>query len=182
MPMPDFNTELGYARIIRAGGSVQRYHTARTLRGQTVADHSWGVAQLIVQVYPEASSTLLRAGMGHDISETVHGDIPAPAKWAHPSLAEAEHNASGHFNTQMGLNFPLTPQEYYILKWCDLMECLMWCAEEARMGNTYAVSMMQNAYDAISKKEPPTTQAAALLYEFENYVEPLLDTKEDWYA
>ena len=182
MPMPDLNTALGYARIMRAGGSVQRYHTARTVRSQTNADHSWGVAALVAQVYPEASSTLFRAALFHDVSETFTGDIPTPARRDHPALAEAEHDASTHYNVMLGLEFPLTPKEYDVLKWCDLMELLMWCAEDARLGNTFVVSMLHNGVKYLNEKEAPTQEAGDLKEQFLTYIGPLLTTEKDWYA
>jgi 5'-deoxynucleotidase YfbR-like HD superfamily hydrolase len=182
MPMPDVLSELGHMRLLRAGGCVQRYHTARTLRVQTVADHSWGVAALVAKVYPAAGPTLFRAALFHDVSETFTGDIPATAKWKHPELRAAENAASTHYNTMLGIEHELSGFEYSILKWCDMMELLLWCAEEARMGNTFIVDILRNATEYILTIAPPTDGASKLLSEFIVYIKPLLNLENDWYA
>jgi 5'-deoxynucleotidase YfbR-like HD superfamily hydrolase len=128
------------AKLYRDAGGVKRYHTQRTIRTQTVAEHSFGVCMLIRQVQPDCSRTLLFAALHHDLPELMTGDIPAPAKRAHPQMDTylEEFEASLHplyFNTAF-----LTAEEAALLKWADTMELVLWCLEEWRMGN-HSVNM-----------------------------------------
>lgn len=123
------------AKLYRDAGNVRRYHTQRTLRAQTVAEHSFGVCMLIRQVWPDCSRNLLFAAMHHDLPELMTGDIPAPAKRAHPQMDAylEEFEASLHplyFNTEY-----MSAEELATLKWADTMELVLWCLEEWRMGN-----------------------------------------------
>ena len=72
-------------------GQVRRYHANPKMApvGQTTADHSWGVAALILVLHPSASTALLTAAIFHDSGERWCGDLPHPFKKAYPDHAEA---------------------------------------------------------------------------------------------
>jgi 5'-deoxynucleotidase YfbR-like HD superfamily hydrolase len=123
------------ATLFRDAGNVRRYHTQRTLRQQTVAEHSFGVLMLVLQVEPIVSLHLIKAVCHHDLPELMTGDIPAPAKRAHPQmdtyLEEFEASLEPlYYDTQW-----LNHDEQALLKWADTMELVLWCLEEWRMGN-----------------------------------------------
>lgn len=73
---------------ILALGSVTRWHTLRTARAQTLAEHKARVALLAVWLghrLPVALGAMdelevLRAALLHDMPETQLGDLPNPAK------------------------------------------------------------------------------------------------------
>jgi len=76
---------------ILALGSVVRWHTLRTSRAQTLADHKARVALLAVWLAHRLPPgrfgamdelELLRAALLHDVPETQLGDLPNPAKQA----------------------------------------------------------------------------------------------------
>lgn len=133
----DAMSALEHACLMRDAAAVQRYHTVRTLRQQTLADHTFGVMMLIRHIYPDARREVYLAAMHHDLPEFVTGDMPAPAKAASPALAilleEAERGTAPLYE-----EFGLTPHEESVLKWCDYMELVLWCLEEVQMGNAYA--------------------------------------------
>lgn len=125
----------------RAGGAVQRCHTCRHLGSYSNAEHSWGVAMLILQLYPERAE-LLKYALIHDIPEGVTGDVPATVKkdgvdehafddfilscWALPQLKE------------------LTSEERHILKSCDKLELWLWVREQGMQGNCFTTEIAQN--------------------------------------
>jgi HD containing hydrolase-like enzyme len=164
-------THFEHACLMRDAGAVKRYHTVRTARIQTVAEHTFGVMQLIQQIYPDARKEVLLAAMHHDLPEYVTGDVPAPIKRQLPRLAilleEAERGTA-----PLHQDFNLTAFEEAVVKWCDLMELVFWCLEEVQMGNTYAMhpcikglSWLWDAYDGLVAQNPLTNTARKLLRE-----------------
>lgn len=123
-------------RKLRKGGSVKRWHVTNNVLGQTVAAHSWGVACLVLDLWPDASLDLVRAALLHDVPEQDVGDVPAPAKWANPQLAAAIQRSEDDFWHTSGITFPsLGRQDALRLKVADMMELLWYCVEEERVGN-----------------------------------------------
>lgn len=121
---------------IDAGGEVKRMHTVPTLREQTVAAHSFGVAWWCWMLSPaqRPSANLLMAALAHDVPEHAVGDIPAPTKRLlgrdQLDAMEAEADLAGGLPV-----FELTEAEARILKMADCFDLLMTCVKEAEMGN-----------------------------------------------
>lgn len=125
--------------LLRQAGGVTRYHTERNLRLQSVAEHSWNVALLVLKFNPDARKELVVEALLHDTPEVFTGDVPAPAKWASTKLNAALRPLEIEARKQQGTWPParLTKDERTLLKFCDGAELLLWCLEEARMGNRY---------------------------------------------
>lgn len=149
--------------MLRAAGAIRRYHTLRTHRTQTVADHSHGVAMLVLAVYPEAHAELIKAALTHDLPEIVTGDIPATAKWRHPELGKIENEISAKFRSEYGIQYVLSETEHSILKWCDMMELVLWCLEDVQLGNSYAAEVVERGLAYLRGLEHPTHRAVLLL-------------------
>lgn len=104
-------------------GKVRRWHTHANLN-QTVADHSWGVAAILLLIHPDPSQSLLREAIFHDCGELIIGDIPAPSKLAliadlREALAKEEDSA----RLKMGIpRQPLTAEEAVWLEMADKLE------------------------------------------------------------
>ncbi len=120
---------------IRAGGAVRRYHTRTTIGHQSVAEHSWGVAAIILEICENPSRRLIEAAIYHDVAEYDTGDVPAQVKRVAairgPMLAfeaDVEHD--------LGIDVELTEDEGAILKFADTMELLFYVLDQRRLGNT----------------------------------------------
>ena len=124
------------ATLYRDAADVKRYHCKRTLREQTVGQHTFGVLMLLRVVWPGARPNVIWAAMKHDLPELFTGDVPAPIKRADPILAE-RLNAIERELEPLHEHFGLTEFEELLLKWADRMELVLWCIEEHKMGNTY---------------------------------------------
>jgi len=153
--------------ILRAGASVQRYHTWRTLRQQTVGEHTHGVTTILIDITPPDLLTpaLLCACAYHDISELLTGDLPSPAKREYPELKKAAHDATTDFETDMGLIMGRSPEQQRLLRWADTMECCLWALEELYMGNRYARRIVVNAMTYMNESGMPSRNAASLFME-----------------
>lgn len=113
-------------------GKVQRWHTMRGVDPQTNADHSWGVALLILMQWPEASNKLIKAALLHDCGERASGDIPSTAKDFNPALRTASKTSEAAWLKAMGVELPeLNQAEKTILTIADHQEA--WLHLNSRM-------------------------------------------------
>lgn len=148
----------------RGYGAVKRYHVMRTHRTQTVAEHSQGVAIIILQIFPAADARLLRAALTHDFHERDTGDMPSTAKWKFPGLKAAMQEAEDQWNgDHAGYGDSALPDfEKRILKWADYLELMLWSIEEMMLGNRYGAESYGNISRALEHMQPPTTEAGQL--------------------
>jgi 5'-deoxynucleotidase YfbR-like HD superfamily hydrolase len=170
--------------ILRAGASVQRYHTWRTLRRQTVGEHTHGVMTILIDITPPdlLSSSLLCACAYHDISELLTGDLPSPAKREYPELKKAAHEATVDFETGMGLIMGLSTEQQKLLRFADIMECCLWALEELYMGNRYARRIVANALTYMGESGMPNAKGNVLYMEayarYQRFMEGKFDDHE----
>lgn len=153
---------LDWFNRVRLGGVTMRYHAWRNARQQTVADHSWGVAVIILKLHPSPSRDLLAAALFHDVAEGDTGDAPAQAKWRWPELKAAHDAAEADINKELGLLPLLTSSEEHWLKWADLCELMLHNIEEYKMGNRYARIVLERAWEPFAKLNPPNGAAKTL--------------------
>ena len=156
-------TPLQSVLLLRDASSVSRYHTVRTHRQQSVADHSHGVAMLMLRIHPSAAAHVLRAALCHDLAEVVTGDLPAPVKWANPVLKELLAGIEVRYEDALGISTELSEDEMLLLKWCDTMELVLWSWEEVMMGNSYAIDIVSNGVQYVSSVLGHPNQTAALI-------------------
>jgi 5'-deoxynucleotidase YfbR-like HD superfamily hydrolase len=133
------------AQLYRDAGAVKRYHVKRTLRQQTVAEHTFGMLMLVKQVAPHIDKSVLYAAiLHHDLPELMTGDVPAPIKRAHPELGPLMNSIEEELAPLYDpLCERLTQEEASLLKWADRMELVLWCLEEYRMGNTFVLDTIR---------------------------------------
>lgn len=124
--------------FIRRGGQTKRYHTKATLKENTVAHHSFGVAWLCALLVEGApSANLLLAALAHDLAEQVTGDISSPTKRKFPVMARMIQIMETETLEVHGLNFEvtLTHNESRILKMADCLDGALFCISEMELGN-----------------------------------------------
>ena len=131
--------------ILRKGAKVQRWHTITNVKEQTVADHSWGVASIILDVWPDSSNSLITYALWHDIPEFVVGDVPVTAKWANENLARAVEKAETQVAKEHNLYVKLTTTEKIKLAIADLLEVLWYASEEIALGNSNFLKVFHTA-------------------------------------
>lgn len=132
------------ATLYRDAGAVRRYHVQRTLRQQTIAEHTFGMLMLIKQVRAGTfiSPALYDAVLHHDLPELFTGDMPAPIKRAHPDLGPLMDSIEEGL-APLYLEPDLDAEDTALLKWADRMELVLWCLEEIKMGNTHCHAMVK---------------------------------------
>lgn len=131
------------------GGLVRRYHTWPIIGEQTVAAHSWGVAQILVRLWPESHVHLIKAVLDHDILEYYTGDIPYPAKLRFPELGAAMDKAERQLEVDHDIQHNLLSYEVLRLKACDLLELMMFSYYQMKMGNVYFERVWSVGHSAV---------------------------------
>lgn len=127
-------------RLYRDAGEVKRYHTQRTHRTQSLAEHTFNMLMLVKQVQQSRPGHVFRAQrvyeaiMHHDLPELYTGDVPATVKRASPGLKALLDKAEEQF-VPLYQDFQLSPCEEVLIKWADRIESVLWCMEEISMGN-----------------------------------------------
>lgn len=124
------------ATLYRDAGAVKRWHVKRTLRQQTVAEHTFGMLMLVKQVLQSVRKEVYDAILHHDLPELFTGDMPAPIKRAHPELGPMMDSIEQDL-APLYAEHNLTVVEEAVIKWADRMDLVLWCLEEVRMGNSY---------------------------------------------
>ena len=139
-------------------GFVPRWTVIPHNNKQSVAEHSFYVALYTDKICTmlELSDTqrakIVSYALRHDMAETIHGDIPSPAK---RRLVLNDHAA-----TEEALFIELygSDADYYdyrhatdyahsIVKLADRMEAAMWLTQEVAMGNSQLGELAQDLRD-----------------------------------
>ncbi len=146
--------------IIAAAGRVKRFHNTPMLTGQTVGEHSFMVASLVMLLTegqpPEVRVYLLMAALMHDVAEAATGDMPSPAKRAMDVRdAFTEYEAKVFKWAGFGdEHIPLSNKEERIIKIADILEGVMRCRLEIAMGNTLAAGILEKFNSYLGKHAP----------------------------
>lgn len=146
----------------RCGGAVQRSHGLRHVGEYTVASHSWGVAMLMLQIWPEDFPRLAAACLVHDVAEAWVGDIPAPVGKYVPGLKEGLERFERRLEQRLGLpeHTSLPEEDQRKVKICDCLEFYLWCREQIWLGNRFAHEPLVEVERYLDGMEmPPPAQA-----------------------
>lgn len=155
---------------IRKGGDVKRFHTVTMVRENLVSSHSWGVATLICDITENPSANLLKAALYHDVAEHVTGDISAPTKWRFTELASMVSKVEQEIDKELGIQINLDDEELKILKFADMADLVLTCAQEYRLGNREALEIVRRGVTFLEDRAW-TTQCRNYLPKIKRYVE-----------
>lgn len=136
-------TVQGLRRDARMAGRVLRYHTWPHIRPQTVGEHSWQVARILLSIHPLASRDLLVHTVVHDMGELRTGDLPYPVKADNPPLQaimdDLEYDAMAEICSNWEIQAPMIGElDRWAFKLAEFIEMAEWGMEEALMGNQFA--------------------------------------------
>lgn len=153
---------------IRKGGQVKRYHTVPMLNNDSVAQHSWGVAVILLDIKPNASAELIKAALYHDVTEYYTGDVPATTKWANPGIKKQLDELETMYEQVLDIRVPLAGNERQLVKYADMADLVLNCLHEYKMGNRYAKVLIERGMGKLSETTNPL--CAVYHIEFEKYV------------
>ena len=118
-------------------GRVKRFHTKQTLQEQNIADHSWGVVQLLLHFWPNSRKEVMIAALDHDLPELITGDIPGGLKRDHPEISQLFDKLDQEYLKTEFYREEIKLEEYekIRLKFVDLMELFIFSSREIELGN-----------------------------------------------
>jgi hypothetical protein len=135
---------------LRQGGDVLRFHNHRLIGQQSVAEHSFHAAQLLLALCPAASRNLLIAVLHHDVPEGQVGDLTYPAKRRFPELNAALEAAETEVAQELGLWVKLTPEESIWLRVVDSLECACFALSQMRLGHRGMRQVFNNCINSVN--------------------------------
>ena len=156
-------------RPLYQSGAVSRFHTMRTLHRQTVAEHAWGVAVVLLWLYaPDVPPpALLRYALLHDAAELETGDVPATAKWASRPLTKELRSLEDEFFERHGMashQDGLSEDDIRVVQFCDSVELLIYALTEADLGNAAMIEVAQRVVVHLRNKLPTHLPRAIQLF------------------
>jgi 5'-deoxynucleotidase YfbR-like HD superfamily hydrolase len=141
----------------RRAGQVTRYHTWPRLREQSVAEHSWQVARILLVLLPDVRREVLVHAMVHDVGEVVTGDAPYPIKASSPTLKSVmdQLERDAHLAMSTGWRLPppqaLTTEEHNLFKLAEYVEMWEWGLGELELGNSGAALVASRCFAKIEE-------------------------------
>ena len=109
--------------ILRASG-VTRWHIVRTVRPQSLAEHTFDVvmiARAVAKIAGVDDYEIIKAALLHDLDEIITGDIPTPTK---QKARDNGWELNDLYKTVTGRE--LSPDESLIIQLSDKMADLHW--------------------------------------------------------
>ena len=123
-------------KIIYNGGMVKRYHNRPVLHAQNNAEHQYMVASIACLLYPKIPVQLLKNILWHDIYEYETGDMPWAIKRQNPDIKAAIMRIEKQSIERYELTTKLSTLEHSILKLAEYFECMIFCINELKLGNS----------------------------------------------
>ncbi len=142
--------EVWLATALREASFVTRCHTMPHHGSYPNGLHCHNMLNLLLILWPgDPPMNLIRAIQFHDVPERWTGDMPAPVKRNMKGLAELE----SHVFSVLGIGYSLSEFEQQWLKALDKVELLLWCKDQAAMGNTLVTQMIMKLAVWFGEKE-----------------------------
>ena len=138
---------------IRCGGNVERFHVLPTIRRNSVAAHSWGVAVVCLSLWDDCSFSLVKAALYHDCAEYLTGDLPAPIKLASEQVGSVIRALEIDYEEKLNIRIPLSDQDSARLKFADSLDGALFCLEELKMGNRMISKPLSRYINYLSEQE-----------------------------
>lgn len=169
--MSDLMSEFRETMSLRASFLVKRWHVMPTIREQTVGEHSGQAVQLLLMLHPDPSMSLVKALLWHDTSERVVGDVPAPAKRAHPEFCKFYEAYEERIQREMHPStiVELMPSDHRWLKAIDVLELVLHMGDEILLGSKHAVIVSKRARKYLRDSADTPAEVSAFLDAYEAF-------------
>lgn len=151
---------VGQLFLLFKGGQVRRFHTSSVHTHQTNMHHGARCALIAWYLAPGSTAEMLAYVIAHDCAEIETGDIPSPAKARYKELGQLTREIHDQFMEDMDLG-PLDVTEYGVMKSADYLETMLFCCEEAELGNRTMDAVFRNCNAKVSQLQDDIPKAIA---------------------
>ena len=168
-------------RDVMRSGEVTRWHIVKTLRHQSVAEHSFLVAMIamrlcdVLEVDEKTKHDVLAYALMHDLPEVYMGDLPTPIKrMMGDDLCDKIEDFEGRITfSGMSCNTPHDSTVGLIVKIADMLEAVAFLETNGHGTHAFAVQcQIREAATAYGGKH-----AVGLIYEL---TQGLIQTLDDF--
>ena len=150
--------------------NIQRLAGTRKIRSYNLAEHSYFVGLMFQEFADtfeiEYTARTLGTVLKHDFMEVFTADLPYPVK----NLNDVTKTAWDMIEEQVvkskevigvtdlfsdkDIQKYLTPEQLCLLKWCDMLELVLFCLEEKAMGNIGydLISVLETSNEVLSSE------------------------------
>lgn len=158
MPIEEY-----YEKVYRLAYIV-RYSNVPRVKDESVAEHSFFVAAIVMKLHSKYDFDLGRAlqmAIAHDMPESETNDISWAIKQRYPKIKEVLAEAEDDFANSMPCSVQVGLVEYSrctiesdIVKLADAMQCLQYANHEVLLGNRgYMLSVVDSSTKRIAQLE-----------------------------
>jgi len=122
-------------------GKTVRYHATLIDKKQNVAEHSWEVAIILKEIYPQCSADLFFYALTHDCAEMYTGDLPATVKKDVPHVkALFDDLEDRYLDSELGINYSeFSDEERLAVKYADVLSGIYFTTARVRAGDREAL-------------------------------------------
>lgn len=148
--------EIDQIAAIREAGKVRRCHVFPINGEYNVAIHTYNAIGLYMALCPDQNLNTVATILTHDLPERWLGDVPAPAKWENPKLKEVYEDAERDILRALELEFDISTMDSLWVKGCDMLEFLLFCIDQERLGNrniSVPMARIKNALETFLEPE-----------------------------
>lgn len=142
---------------VREGGAVERCHVIPHHGSYNIAQHSWGVAVLIHQLFRDhpKRNEAIEIALFHDVPERWTGDMPSTVKHSCKTLREDMERVERIIATKLDIpcEHSASPDAYQMFKICDMLDLFLWAIEESANGNKRVEDMVEALVDWFCEKD-----------------------------
>lgn len=140
---------------LREAGQVQRCHCIPHYGSYDIAQHSYHMAMLLMQLHPAPSKWLYEAILLHDVLERWTGDSPAMIKLFFPEIRTSIKKSEEWLKVKVGIVEPsLNEEERDWIKALDNIEFFLWCEDQIGMGSQVAALKKEETLRCLNELIP----------------------------
>ena len=164
--------------------NVQRLSGTFKHRSYNLMEHSYGVTMLFIKFAEEEGINItvndIKCVLNHEVNEVITSDLPWPVKNFNQLTKDAwnkiEHEVTNNTELQTysdsNIKMLLDKEKYALFKYCDIIDLMLFCAEEIEIGNnTRDIKLvLRNCNDILRKLEYPILSADAFVEELKERI------------
>ena len=137
---------MNYLEDIYILSHIKRYSTVHTIREESVAEHGYFVAAIVMKLHEYYNFDLgvaVQVAIAHDIPEMELNDVPRLIKNKYPAIAKAFKECEQEVKSQLPPSVQVAldiyaetmPMESKIVHYADAIQCEQFSLTEVKLGN-----------------------------------------------